>query len=103
MCFCLSAFLSIPAYAAGSCDVGEKGGWTAVDGIPSEIEEILRNAKPDERKRLTDNNRVEWFVREDGAYLACVPGKKSFCGQVNYHIEKSGDGWAAPFHYSISC
>ena len=86
-----------------SCEVGEKGGWTRLDLKPVNAAEILANAPADEREMLMNSALVEWFVREDNAYLVCMPGRRPVCGQTNYHVEKTDDGWARPFHYGISC
>jgi hypothetical protein len=96
--------LATPAIAfAGKCEVGEKGGWSLLDEKPDNLEEILANAKPGERTFLIDTDTIEWFRNKDGSYLACVPAKRSYCGQKNYHIQVDGDGWAAPFHYVVNC
>ncbi len=102
--FLASFFLMIPAVSyAGACEIGEKAGWIPVEVMPHDAEKILANAKPDERNLLINSPTVEWFQNDDGAYLACIPAERSHCGQVNYHIQKTDDGWAAPFHYVISC
>ncbi|MDX1507634.1 MAG: hypothetical protein R3358_05105 [Woeseiaceae bacterium] len=85
------------------CEVGEKGGWTRLDLKPANAAEILAKAPADERELLLNSALAEWFVREDDAYLICMPGRRPVCGQTNYHIEKSDNGWAQPFRYGISC
>ena len=89
--------------AASHCEVGNRGGWTRLDDRPANAEEILANSPTDERILLLNVESVEWFVREDGAYLLCLPGRRPVCGQRNYHVEKADDGWARPFNYRISC
>lgn len=88
---------------APQCEVGEKGGWQRLILQPANAGEILANAPAEERSLLLGSETVEWFERDDGAYLVCIPGRKPVCGQTNYHIEKTEDGWARPFHYGISC
>ncbi len=88
---------------ASYCVVGEEGGWTRLDERPAHAAEILANAQVDERVLLLTVGSVEWFARDDGAYLLCYPGREPVCGQRNYHVERTDDGWAAPFHYGISC
>ena len=95
--------LVVPPAFAGACHVGEKAGWIPVDVMPQDAAKILASAKPDDRDLLISSPTVEWFRNEDGAYLACIPAERSYCGQVNYHIQKKGDGWAAPFHYVVNC
>ena len=99
---CLAVVLAGCAASPG-CVVGDAGGWTPLDNRPSNAGEILRNSPSDERRMLLAAAAAEWFVRDDEAYLICLPGQRPVCGQINYHIERTEDGWAQPFHYSISC